>query len=520
MGTTTLEQLNQQTIDLTKQIFRGQIEKAITVSGTGLVGYNLEAPSKKVYPVLSPLRNRIARVTAPVGSLAANWRSITGINTANVKAAVAFGTRNASTITYTEVNRSATYKSFGLDDSVEDEAVWLARGFEDTRALSALATLQATMIEEEKLILGGNTNGSSLLGTPATPTLTKVTSGSGTWTGTVTVYCKVMALPLYGYLNSNRVDFTVTTPIDDHSAPSAEANVAAISGANAVDAVVTPVQGAFAYAWFIGTSSGNGNLKLKAITTVPGARFTDIAGASAKTVTDVGTSDTSGDANAFDGLFIQIDPPGATLTAWDTSLGTGTLYKITAGPSITGALIFDMLCSSGSAISGTALTADNAGGISEIDLVLKALWDEARIGPTLMLVNSQEALHITQKIGGSSSLAFRVMLKDGDKDVTGGIFVSSYLNKFSSSLTPGNPDAIPIQIHPYLPPGTIVLLSERLPYPNNNVANVLEMELQQEYADFEWARTQRKYEHGVYANGVLKHYFPAGCAVIRGIKNA
>ena len=33
-----------------------------------------------------------------------------------------------------------TFKSFGLDDQVSDESIWAGRGFEDVRALSALAT--------------------------------------------------------------------------------------------------------------------------------------------------------------------------------------------------------------------------------------------------------------------------------------------------------------------------------------------------------------------------------------------
>lgn len=515
---TTLEQISQETIELTKQAFartQAGLEKAITTS-TGLVGYNLEAPSKKLYPVLSPLRNRIPRTKAPVGSLAANWRSIVGINTANVKASVPFGTRNAPTISYTMVNRSATYKTFGLDDAVQDEAVWLGRGFEDVRAYSALATLQAVMIEEEKILLGGNV---TALGAPGAPTVTIGASsgGSGWSTGASNnVYVKVVALPLYGYLNSKLNDLTQN--LADHSAPSAAGSVAN-SNANAVinAQIAAPVNGAFAYAWFVGqgmSAPADTAMYLAAITTVPAVQLTSPPSPGNATLANNNT-DTSGDSNAFDGIFPQILPVGATLTTIDSSNSSGTLKKVTAGADITGALVFDMAIANG---TGTALTADGAFGIVEFDVVLKALWDNARIGPTLILMNSQEARNVTRKIASSSPA--RVQLQAGDKDITGGIFTSGYLNKFSSgALTPGNPDVVPFMIHPYLPPGTIIFISERLPYPNNNVPNVLEMEMQQEYADFEWARTQRQYEHGVYAMGVLKHYFPAGCAIIRGIAN-
>src|SRR3989337_1636182 len=138
-----LQKITDETLALTKKVFADGpvgIRKAGLSTATGLFGFPLEAPSKKLYPVLSPLRNRIPRVQSKVGGTAVNWRVITGINTANLQAAVAFGTRN-SAISYTEEDKLATFKSLGLDDAVQDEAVWMARGVEDVRALSAIAPL-------------------------------------------------------------------------------------------------------------------------------------------------------------------------------------------------------------------------------------------------------------------------------------------------------------------------------------------------------------------------------------------
>jgi hypothetical protein len=524
--TTAMQDISRETIELTKQAFaktQAGLQKAIT-TGLGLQGYNLEAPSKKLYPVLSPLRNRIARTNAPVGSLAAHWKAIVGINTSNVKAAVPFGTRNTNTITYAERELSAAYKTYGLDDTVDDEAVWLARGFEDVRALSALATLQAVMIEEEKLILAGLSSANALGAAPQ-PTLTQ-RSGGGNWGAATNVFVKVVPLSLYGWLNSPGSAYNtndLTAPLADHGLLSPAASIALTANTYTVDASTTPVNGAFAYAWFVATNTvatdpGDASRYLAAITTVPAASFTAPPSASNLPASAI-TSDTSGDANAFDGLFPQIVNVGSTLTVLDNSYTSGVLKQVT-GPAnaITGALVFDMNLANG---DGSPLTADGAGGIVEFDAVLRALWDKSRIGPSLIIMNSQEAKNVTAKIAGNATgYQFRAATDPGSKDLIGGLYISGYLNKFSNSaMTPGNPDVVPFLVHPYLPPGTIIFLSERLPYPNNMVPNVLEMEMQQEYADFEWARTQRKYEHGVYANGVLKHYFPAGCAVIRSIKN-
>ena len=531
-----LQQISQETIELTKTLFQKTdqgLEKAITTS-TGLYGYSLEQPAKRLYPVLSPLRNRISRQKAPIGAPLTNWKAITGINTTNVRAAVSFGTRNTATITYGRSDRSATFKTIGLEDTVQDESVWYGRGFEDVRALSSLSTLQSLMIEEEKLILGGLSDAMTL-GTTPTPTVAKAATGG--LNHAANFYVKVVALSLYGYLNSTLNDYAdATGRIYDHGIYSATATVGSCSATDTVFArLAAPTGGAFAWAWFVAThaSAEPASLKLYAITTIPSVRITDISkdirgGTLSSNIGSDKTSpasqnfstDTSGDANAFDGLFPQVLPPYATLTTLGT-YPSGTLKKVTGSQStqyVTSAIVYDM--APGDDFQGTGLTADNAGGIVEFDLVLKALWDHARIGPSLVLVNSQEAGNITRKIGGSTGLGFRIQASQGDKGIVGGIYVAAYLNKYSSSLTPGSPDQVPLMMHPFLPPGTILFLSENLPYPDNNVPRVLEIETQQEYADFEWARTQRQYEHGVYANQVLKHYFPAGCAVIRGLKDA
>lgn len=524
-GLSGLAEITQETIDLTKKVYANEIEKAITVSGTGLVGYNLEAPSKKLYPVVTPLRNRFPRVAAPGGATASNWKEITAINSANRKPAVAEGTRNAVTIAYAKSNRSATYKSFGQEDSVTDEATWQGRSFEDVRAFSALATLQALMISEEALILGGVSDVNTL-GTSPTPTLSKTAADGGAWTANSDyVHVRCVALPLYGYILSSLTDLTLATgTLADHAAISADANVQlAVAVTESVTAVVAPVNGAVAYAWFnaetaSATAVAAGSMYLGAITTVPAVKMTapystaNITGASAAT-------DTSGDALAYDGILSQLLNPTNTLTVLDSTGGGGNgSLKYAAG---TGgnAIIYDMTTNA-TYPTGRTLTSDAAGGIIEFDVVLKALWDRSKVGPTLALISSQEAISITKLVAGSGTgLGWRVELANGgSSDLVGGVYVGGYLNKFTKASAPGVSGLIPFMVHPNMPPGHVLFICERLPFMDSNVPNVWEVELIQEYADFEWARTQRKFEHGVYFNGVLKGFFGAGQAWIRHIK--
>src|SRR4051812_30730755 len=94
--------ITQETIELAKAAHRspqsmvqngpGVYKSGINVA-EGLVGINLEAPSKKLFPVYSPLRNRIARIKAAVGASAVQWKEINAINSANLWAGVAENTR-------------------------------------------------------------------------------------------------------------------------------------------------------------------------------------------------------------------------------------------------------------------------------------------------------------------------------------------------------------------------------------------------------------------------------------------
>ena len=68
----------------------GSLEKSSfteSASATsGLTFYDLEAGAKLIYPVLTPLRNLIPRVSGK-GGIQANWRAITAINSSGLRIA-------------------------------------------------------------------------------------------------------------------------------------------------------------------------------------------------------------------------------------------------------------------------------------------------------------------------------------------------------------------------------------------------------------------------------------------------
>jgi len=472
-----------------------EIKKAFTQSTSptsGLTAYPLDAPAKLLYPTITPLRNRIPRVSGQ-GGIQASWRAITGVNTANAGIGVSEGNRGVIQ-TSTTADYVATYKAIGLDDTVTFEAELAAEGFDDVRARAVQGLLRGLMIGEEKAILGGNN--SLALNTTPTPNLTAATSGGSlpsASSSSNSVICVAMTLDAYLVaslanglpLSANRTlaDGTVEAYNQGTAQKSANATVATTgSGSASIIATVTPVPGAVAYAWFYGAT---GSEALVAITTVTQVVITAAAAGGAQLASAGFTADKSQNSQLFDGLLTQIMKSGSN--AYVNTLA-----------------------------AGSTLTADGSGGIVEIDTALKAFWDNYRLSPTDIYVSSQEQSNISKKILTSGSNgAQRFVFSQEQGVLAGGVTVRSYLNKFSMD----GAQNINISLHPNLPAGTMVFYTETLPYPLSNVSNVLQIRARRDYYQIDWPIVNRKYQYGVYADEVLQCYFPPAFGVINNISN-
>lgn len=477
--------------------------KAWTQAGSatsGITYYDLEAPSKKLYPVITPLRNELPRVGA-VGGSQANWRAVTAINSTRVNPGVSDGNRGGVISTST-ADYTAVYRELGLEDYVTFAADLDSRGFEDKKALAVQGLLNSLMISEEQQILGGNN--SLALGTTPTPTLSSANSG-GSLLGSTSYGVGCVALTQDGFqlasvsggvvqsYTRTNADGSTDTVYGGCAQPSAQANVTSASSSNVstISASVTAVAGAVAYAWFWGLAAGN--LTLGAITTVNSVLITANA---TGTTSAPGTAnfnalaaaDRSQNSLVFDGLLTMASK--SSLNPYRRALATGT-------PG-----------------TGTALTADGAGGIVEIDTALRSFWDNYRLSPDTIWVSAQEMQSIGNKIlAGVANGAHRFTFEASQGMVAGGVMVRSYLNKFSM----GGPQELKIRLHPNLPAGTILFTTSRLPYPLSNVSNVMQMKLRRDYYQMEWPITKRRYEYGVYFDGVLQHYAPFSLGIITNI---
>ena len=216
---------------------------------SGLTFYDLELGAKFLYPVLTPLRNSIPRVSGK-GGIQAAWRAITAINTNGLRFGVSSANRGGALAVATQ-DYIATYKGIGVETSVDFEAQYAGQGFDDVRAAAAKTGLEALMLGEEAMILGGCASGS--LGTTPTPTLAAQTTGGSLAAQTWSVICA--ALTLDGLMNGSiagGVQGQITRTNADGSSDtfgggvamkSVNATVATTGAVGLITAAVAPVRG-------------------------------------------------------------------------------------------------------------------------------------------------------------------------------------------------------------------------------------------------------------------------------------
>jgi hypothetical protein len=499
--------VSNETLDLVKKAQANpqpaELNKAWVQPGTpttGLNAYDLEAPAKILYPVMTPLRNMIPRDGGGVGT-AGNWRAITGINTANLSGGVSERNRGGVIATST-ISKTLPYAALGFEDYVTYEAESAAKTFDDVKARAVEGLLRSTMIYEEKIILGGNAT--LALGTTATPTLADGATG-GVLLANTTYRVICVALTLEGFLASSvangvvgqvtrtNADGTTDTYGGGSAQQSASATVTTANDSNNTHSIAATVAwktGAVAFAWYLGTTAGTE--KLAAITTINSVVLTAInsSGQLASAITNA-AGDNSLNQLVFDGLFAQIATGGSN--AYYTNLATGT-----AG-------------------TGTVLTSNGSGGITQIDAALESFWENYKLAPTHMFVGAQVQKNISAKILSGSAPAYRINMDAADKNgsIVAGAMVREYLNPYTLE---GN-QTIQIKLHPNMPAGMIMFYCDSLPYPLSNVDNPLKIKTRREYYQMEWPQTRRSYDYGVYVDEHLRMYFPPAFGMITNIAN-
>jgi hypothetical protein len=477
-----------------------------TTQATNLVWYDLEAPAKNLFPVLTPIVNEtLPRVSAD-GGIQANWKAVTAINSTSLQSFVPEGVRNGVISTTTD-QRYATYVRQGLENYVTWEADLASKNFEDVRATQAQRLLWSVKIQEENNVVGAN--GSAVaLGIPTGLVVTPVATG-GTIVDNASGYdCYVVALTYMGMQTAavtlagvqtlvtvtpagGGSTFTYGAGSSDKSAKVTSAAVTGSpsSGYASLQMSCTVVTGACGYAWY---AVGNGGTALLQGITKTNSFLWKTALTGTQAITAI-TADNSKNANGFDGLLYQAWLAGSN--AYIKALATGTVG------------------------TGTALTSSGSGGIAEIDTMLYSMFTNYRLTPDTLWCSAYDMQKqiIPLLFGGTANGTLRQTISldggPGGREVVSGVSSVKYLNPFANGVAP----TMDIRVHPFMPAGTMLALTSKLPYPINNVSNLYEMKLRRDYFAMEWPQVTAKYETGVYFDGVLAHYFPPSMGIITNI---
>ena len=494
------DKLTQETLEAIKS---ATINKASSVTvATGLVPYSLEAPSKRLFPVNTPLRNKLAR--RPGMGDAAHFKRILAVQGSGYDGMgfVPEGQRTSS-IQITVDTKTVPFRTLGEESSISYEAMNASVGFEDIKSRMTLTTLQKLMLKEENSLIGGNASVS--LGTAPTPTLTA--AGTGATLPAATYSVIVVPMTFEGYRNYNGVlntGLVQTKTINGQDGNSYVLNGGyGIKSANATQAVtlgqtltasIAPVAGAHGYGWYVGPA---GSERLERVTGVSAVAFNTALVGTGQLASALAATDYSNNgALSYD---------GALYSAWNSG---GAAY-INALPIIGGA--------------GSTLTASGRGSVVEIDNMMKGMWDSIQVSPTVLWMHSQELTNVTNKVltGGAGAPLVRFNM-DGQGGQTlgptAGAVVGSYYNPYT---TDDAKKIIPIRLHPALTPGTILGWADDLPvqYQQNDVPEVACVKTRKDYYQLDYPQVTREARMGVYTEQTFLCYFPAAIGMITNIAN-
>ena len=473
-----------------------EIQKDITLTSplsTSFAAFDLEAPAKLLTPRPTPLRNRIPRkkgvgtshrvkrilgyTGTGTGGVGNTWPGITESSTAT------FGSINyerGPKISYAADDLVLPYNSYSLSDSVSFDANFSGLGYQDLRQLSSTSTLYATMLMEERMMLMARGTASGYSGALSAPTFTLASpvAGSGQTALAATTY----------YVNVTS-DAGISGSGFGESIVGTEASTVVALGDVLTITVGTAVAGALGYNIYVGTVTGNANVKYQGT----------LKGTGTFTIQGAGTAGLTGNNAAF-----TTTGAAATRAAADTSAYSTGYDGIL--PTVLGA-------NSGFNNSiNSAFSTANPG--SEFQTVFANLYESVKGDPDLVLLNGNDRKQLSDAIKSGSTANYRLVINEpGEGGTTYGSIVTGLQNEVTGK-------AVDLMVHPWLNQGVAPVLSFTLPIPDTEVSDVWANFLVQDYMGIQWPVTQFSYDFSTYFRGTFFCTAPAWNGAVSGIINA
>jgi hypothetical protein len=472
------------------------IQKDITLTSplsTSFAAFDLEAPAKLLTPRPTPLRNRIPRkkgvgtshrvkrITGYTGTGTGGQANIfPGITESTTTAFGSISYQRGPKISYTADDLILPYNSYSLSDAVSFDANFSGLGYQDLRQLSSTSTLYATMLMEERMMLMARGTASGYSGALSAPTFTKASPVAG---------ASQTALAANTYYINVTTDAGISVNGFGESVVGTETSETVASGDVLTVTVSTPVVGALGYNIYVGTTTGNANLKYQGTLkgtgtfTIQGAGTTGLTGNNAAFTTTGAAAtraaaDTSAYATGYDGIL-------------PTVLGANSGYN--------------------NAINSVFSTS-NPG--SEFQTVFANLYQNVKADPDIVLLNGNDRKQLSDAIKSGSNANYRLTINNpGEGGTTYGSIVTGLQNEVTGK-------AVDLLVHPWLNSGVAPVLSFTLPIPDTEVSDVWANFLVQDYMGIQWPVTQFQYEFSTYFRGTFFCTAPAWNGAVSGIVSA
>lgn len=481
------------------EVSQAVLGKNFTLSSplsSGFVPFDLLAPSKLIYPVYSPMRNKLPRVqgqgtarktkvvTGVQGSQTGTGNSAKRVSIAESDPASAYPATLPPAGRATAVDVSIPYKFFGLSESLSWLAQFSGQGFQDVSALANLVLMQEMMLGEEYQLLWGT---GTAISTPGAPTVAIRTAGSNE-TGIAAAgtgnsyYVRVTATSIYG---------------ETLMSAAGEAAVAAQTG-KVLDVTIAPVRGATQYNIYISAAATSG--------TAPATRtsyFLQTAGLGGAKFTIQGALASSG-----------TNPPAADSGTSSTNDYEG-LFSVLSGHAATDASVYPAGFSAGylNQSMGTRLT------LKTLGTALQNLWNGPgafRADPSEIICEASDAVQLSNDVltNVGSGAAYRFMIDQGSVGgITGGAAVSMIQNPVTRSV-------LNILVHPWWTQGSAMLMSYTMPMPLSNISNIFEVTNVQDYLSVSWPVIDPTFRYSIFLLGALVAHAPQFCGLIQGLQVA
>lgn len=456
-----------------------QLDKSFTTTsplGTGLVPFDLMAPTMLLYPVYTPLRNRIPRpqgqglshrakvMTAITGSRpsrygnAAQRMSISELPAGGSLSGANWPNQLPGSGTQTTVDLNIPYKFFGLTEAVTWLAQFAGQGFDDIAALASLVLLQEFMMGEERAMIGATTKNLAipakavklLARTTASRKLTGVTGGK--------IYVYVTALNYYGEtaaVTSTTITVGSTTVIDIQL-PS-----------NSAGRLVQNV--------YVATGVSNPGISGAHLMFADvGASLLTLQGAVPATGPTPPTADTgTGSTTDYEGMYSILSGKAGVDGIYPTGYKAG-FYTAASGSEL------------GITVLANALQQVYNGSSTSFFADPSEVWCEA-----------SDAKRLSESLATQSDINYTIFIQqDQVANAIAGVAVSQFANPVTRST-------VRITVHPYWPQGSVAGVSYTLPQVQTNISNVWENVEVQDYISINWPVIDVTFRYSLFSYGTF-----------------